>query len=238
VGLLCALEEQGYLSDPHRRRTPLIAGWSVAKTKRLGANGVKLLLFYHPRAGESTQAQELLVQAVAADCRCADVPFFLEPILYSPDPALKKGSPEFAVQRPRLAVEMVQRLGRLGPEVLKIEYPVDPAHQPNPAAWAEACAAVNAASPVPWTILSGGGSFEQFIQQLEVACRAGCAGFVGGRSIWQEAAALTGPAQTQFLQQTALPRVEALRQIAVAHAAPWFNRHNSAPVDEQWYHTY
>jgi len=68
VGLVCALEEQGYLGDPHGRRTPLIAGWSVAKTKRLGTNGIKLLLFYNPEAGEATAAQEGLVRAIAADC--------------------------------------------------------------------------------------------------------------------------------------------------------------------------
>lgn len=238
VGLLCAIEEQGYLSNPYSRRTPLIAGWSVEKTKRLGANGIKLLLFYHPDAGASTLAQEKLVQAIAADCRRADLPFFLEPILYSPDPAVKKDSPEFAAARPRLVVEMVRRLSRLGPDVMKIEYPVDVQLEPDPGAWAAACTRVNRAAAVPWTILSGGGSFDTFKQQLQVACRAGCSGFVCGRSIWQEAATLPEQPREQFLTGVAFRRVTELRQIAVDYAAPWPARFDLPPVDENWYQTY
>lgn len=238
VGLLCALEEQGYLSDPYQRRTPLIAGWSVTKTKRLGANGVKLLLFYHPDAGESTAAQEWLVRSIAAGCRRADLAFFLEPILYSTDPTVKKDSAGFAARRPGLIVEMTRRLSRLGADVLKIEYPVDVKYQPDPQLWANACAAVNEVSLVPWTVLSGGGHFESFKQQVQVACQAGCSGFVAGRSIWQEAATLAGQPRLDFLEQTAYHRLLELRQVAQQHGAPWQSRFDDAPVDEHWYQQY
>jgi tagatose 1,6-diphosphate aldolase len=238
VGLLCAVEEQGYLGNPHGRRTPLIAGWSVAKTKRLGANGIKLLLFYNPEAGRSTEAQEGLVRAVAVDCRREDLPFFLEPIIYPADPAMAKGSAEFAAQRPGLIIEMVRRLSRLGPDVMKIEFPVDVTHDLAPAAWAEACAAVNEASVLPWTILSGGGSFETFKAQVQVACQAGASGFVCGRSIWQEAATLSRQEQVDFLEGIARERVLALRQIAQEAATPWQKRFAVASVDEQWYKEY
>jgi tagatose 1,6-diphosphate aldolase len=238
VGLVCAVEEQGYLGDPHGRRTPLIAGWSVAKTKRLGANGIKLLLFYNPEAGAATAAQEGLVRALAADCRREDLPFFLEPIIYPADPALAKDSPEFAARRPGLIVEMVRRLSRLGPDVMKIEFPVDVAYEPDPAVWADACEAVNEASILPWTILSGGGSFETFKQQLQVACRADCSGFVCGRSIWQEAATLQGQARLDFLEGIARERVLELRQLAREQATPWQTRFAAAPIDEAWYKEY
>jgi tagatose-1,6-bisphosphate aldolase len=238
VGLVCAVEEQGYLGDPHARQTPLIAGWTVAKTKRLGANGIKLLLFYNPEAGEATVAQEGLVRALAADCRREDLPFFLEPIIYPAEPALAKGSPEFAAFRPGLIVEMVRRLSRLGPDVMKIEFPVDVTYDPDPAAWADACAAVNDASSLPWTILSGGGSFETFKQQVRVACQAGSSGFVCGRSIWQEAATLSGQARLDFLESRAYQRLVELRQIAQEQATPWQRRFAGAPVDEEWYKEY
>jgi tagatose 1,6-diphosphate aldolase len=238
IGLVCALEEQGYLGDPYGRRTPLIAGWSVAKTKRLGANGVKLLLFYNPEAGRSTEAQEWLVRTIAADCQRADLPFFLEPIIYPTDPAMEKGSPEFAALRPALIVEMVRRLSRLGPDVMKIEFPVDVTVETDPAVWRNACAEVNQSSQLPWTILSGGGSFETFKQQVQVACQAGCSGFVCGRSIWQEAATLTGQERPDFLEGIAYRRVLELRQIAQEQAAPWQTRFAGASVDEHWYQQY
>lgn len=238
VGLLCALEEQGYLSDPYQRRTPLIAGWNVAKTKRLGANGVKLLLFYHPEASESTEAQEGLVRSIAADCRRADLAFFLEPILYSIDPTVKKDSADFAARRPSLIVEMARRLSRLGPDVLKIEYPVDVKYEPDTQVWAKACAAVNEVSLAPWTVLSGGGNFESFKQQVQVACQAGCSGFVAGRSIWQEAATLSGQPRIDFLDQIAYQRLLELRQVAQQFGAPWQSRFDEAAVDEHWYQQY
>jgi tagatose 1,6-diphosphate aldolase len=238
VGLVCAVEEQGYLGDPHGRRTPLIAGWSVAKTKRLGANGIKLLLFYNPEAGEATAAQEGLVRALAADCRREDLPFFLEPIIYPADPTIEKGSAEFAARRRGLVVEMVRRLSRLGPDVMKIEFPVDVTYEPDPVVWRDACAVVNEASLLPWTILSGGGSFETFKQQVRVACQAGSSGFVCGRSIWQEAATLSGQARLDFLERRAYQRVVELRQLAQEQATPWQTRFAGATVDEAWYKEY
>jgi len=238
VGLVCALEEQGYLSDPYSRRTPLIAGWTVAKTKRLGADGVKLLLFYNPEAGESTAAQEWLVRSIAADCRRADLPFFLEPIIYSTNPAIEKSSPEFAAMRSGLIIEMVRSLSGLGPDVMKIEFPVDVKYQPDPAVWRDACAEVNQASQLPWTILSGGGTFETFKQQVQVACQAGCSGFVCGRSIWQEAATLQGQPRIDFLEGIAYQRVTELRQVAQEYGVPWQTRFADAPVDEHWYQQY
>ena len=238
VGLLCAVEEQGYLGDPHQRQTPLITGWSVAKTKRLGANGVKLLLFYNPQACASTEAQEALVRSVAADCRAADLPFFLEPIIYPTDPAVEKYSPAFATMRPGLIIEMVRRLSRFGPDVMKIEFPVDVSYNSDPAAWRDACVEVNQASQLPWTILSGGGSFETFKEQLRIACQAGCSGFVCGRSIWQEAVTLRGQARLNFLAGAAYERVLELRQIAEEAASPWQTRLTAASVDEQWYQQY
>ena len=238
IGLLCAVEEQGYLGDPHQRQTSLIAGWSVAKTKRLGANGIKLLLFYNPEAGPSTEAQEELVRRIAADCRRVDLPFFLEPIIYPTDSAIEKNSPEFAVQRPRLIVEMVRRLSCLGPDVMKIEFPVDVSYENDRAVWHDACAEVNQASQLPWTILSGGGSFEIFKQQLRVACQAGCSGFVCGRSIWQEAAILHGQARRDFLKGLAYQRILDLRRIAEEEASPWQARLAVPSVNEQWYQQY
>jgi tagatose-1,6-bisphosphate aldolase len=238
VGVMGALEEQGYLSDPYHRQTPLLTGWSVAKAKRLGVNGVKLLLFYHPEAGAATETQDRLVCSIAADCERYEMPFFLEPISYSINPEIKKDSPEFAAERRRIIINTVRRLSPLGPDVMKVEFPLDARYDGDPGVWAEACAELTEASPVPWTLLSAGESFETFKQQLGVACRAGCSGFVGGRSIWQEAARLAGAAQADFLTNTARRRFLELQQVALAEGTPWTQRFVPGRVDEHWFQQY
>ncbi|MCL4295539.1 MAG: tagatose 1,6-diphosphate aldolase [Anaerolineae bacterium] len=238
VGVMAALEEQGYLSDPYHRQTPLLAGWSVAKAKRLGVNGVKLLLFYHPEAGAAAEAQDRLVRSVAADCERSEMPFFLEPISYSINPEIKKDSPEFAAQRRRIIVDTARRLSPLGPDVMKVEFPLDARYESDQGIWAEACAELTEASVVPWTLLSAGESFETFKQQLQVACRAGCSGFVGGRSIWQEAARLTGTAQADFLSSTARHRFVELHQIALVEGTSWTQHFIPEQVGEYWFQQY
>lgn len=235
TGLLCALEEQGYLGDPFKRRTPMLAGWSVEKARRLGANGVKLLLFYHPDAGAATEEQEQLVAAVAADCSRYEVPLFLEPITYSPDPDIPKGSPQFAPLRRQIIVESVRRLGAIGPDVLKVEFPVDVRYETDQAIWAEACAELNEASRVPWTLLSAGDPFETFKKELRVACQAGCSGFVGGRAIWQEAVQLSGEERANFLANVARRRLAELTEIGVECGLPWSSRYSVSQVGEHWF---
>jgi hypothetical protein len=57
----------GDYADPVDRRGRLLAGWSVAQIKRIGAAAVKLFFYYHPEAGEAAQAQEALVAEVVDD---------------------------------------------------------------------------------------------------------------------------------------------------------------------------
>src|SRR5690606_33000593 len=64
AGLLLALEQSGYDGDPTARRTQLLTQWSVAHTAKAGANGVKLLVYYHPDAPNYAD-QEAVVAEVA-----------------------------------------------------------------------------------------------------------------------------------------------------------------------------
>jgi tagatose 1,6-diphosphate aldolase len=238
VGLLCAIEEQGYVGDVYSRRTQIITGWSVEKAKRLGANGIKLLPYYHPDAGEASEAQERLVRSIAADCRRYEIPLFLEPIAYSIDPAFPKGSSQFASVRRRIVVETVRRLSAMGPDIMKVEFPIDAHYETDQALWAEACAELNEVSPVPWALLSAGVPFETFKKQLQVACRAGCSGFVAGRAIWQEAARLPEDERANFLSTTARQRLTELNQIALELGVPWSKRYSETRVDQGWFSQY
>src|SRR5688572_18320047 len=92
TGLLVALEDQGYLGDPNNRETASLSDWSVEKARRLGATGVKVLLFYHPDSGAAAEKQEHYTQAIIADCQRYELPLFLEPISYPLSPEIKKNS--------------------------------------------------------------------------------------------------------------------------------------------------
>src|SRR5258708_9301276 len=48
VGLIVAMEATGYSGNPVERNSRLLGGWSVAKAKKLGANIVNMLVYYHP----------------------------------------------------------------------------------------------------------------------------------------------------------------------------------------------
>ncbi len=238
VGLVVAWEEQGYLQEPHGRQTTLLAGWGAEKARRLGASAVKLLLFYHPDAGPVAARQERLVAAVLAECRRYDLPLLLEPIAYPLQPGVSKDDPRFARERRRIVIESARRLAALGPDVLKLEFPVDVKHDPDPNTWAEACAELDAATSVPWVLLSAGEPFETFCRQLTVACQASCSGFAAGRSLWGEAASRSAAEREAFLATTARERLRRLVHIVRTQAHPWHERYAVLMPDEHWYQTY
>lgn len=237
VGFIAALEAQGYLGDPTARQTSLLDGWSVEKAKRLGASGIKLLVLYRPDSA-AADAQDQTISAVVADCARYDIPLFLEPLAYSTGPAGTTDDAAFAKERRTIVVETVRRLGALGPDVLKVQFPVDTRHEPDRAAWADACAELDAASPVPWALLSGGDPYELFLAQVEVACRAGASGFMVGRALWGEVVTAPAAERERLVETVVLPRFRALAETARVHGSDWASKTRLPAPDETWYATY
>jgi len=101
TGLMVAIDETGYSGGASARLTTILKDWSVEKAKRMGCDAVKLLIYYHPDAGEITEKQDTLVRQVAETCAELDIAFFLEPVSYSINPDVQKSSADFAAQRPR-----------------------------------------------------------------------------------------------------------------------------------------
>jgi len=238
AGYLCALEAQGYAGEPTARETTLLNGWSVEKAKRIGASAIKLLVYYHPDAGDAALAQEQTIRGVVADCARHDIPLFLEPLYYSPDPSVSVKSEGFAAQRRQIVTETVRRLGALQPDVLKIQFPLDAALNPDRAEWVDACQELNDISPVPWAILSGGDPFESFKAQVEVACQAGCSGFMAGRALWGEVIHAEPSQRAEIARKVALPRFQQLAEIVDAHGHDWAKKHTLPDIDDNWYLTY
>jgi tagatose 1,6-diphosphate aldolase len=238
VGFLCALEAQGYAGEATARETTLLNGWSVEKAVRLGASAIKLLIYYHPDAGRAAELQEETVRGVIADCARYDIPLFLEPLYYSPDPNVPVNSEAFAATRRRTVIETVRRLGALGPDVLKIQFPLDTSRETDPRVWADACAELDDASPVPWAILSGGDPFEAFKGQVEAACKAGCSGFMAGRALWKAVIHAAPADRDRIAREVALPRLQELAAVVDAHGHDWARKHTLPDTDADWYRTY
>ncbi|HEX6385021.1 MAG TPA: tagatose-bisphosphate aldolase, partial [Anaerolineae bacterium] len=143
-------------------------------------------------------------------------------------------------ERQTVVVETARRLTPLGVDVLKAEFPLGVAAEPDEAVWAEACAQLSAASVVPWVLLSAGVTFEQFERQTAVACQNGASGVLAGRAVWQEAADLTPPDRIAFLRMAAAERMQRLARIISAFGRPWTEFHPDLreSVGENWYQQY
>jgi tagatose 1,6-diphosphate aldolase len=216
TAFIVALEAQGYLGNPHERVTSLLDGWSVERAKRLGASGVKLLLPYRPDSA-AADAQDALVSDVVAECARFEIPLFLEPIGYRIEGE--------APQRDRrwIVCESVRRLGALGPDILKIPFPEDTSRV-DLAAWRDACVELDAACPVPWTLLSGGDDIDSFATQVEVACHAGSSGFLVGRALWASVIVGDAPTRRAAIDDHVVTGFARLARIATSLGRSWVDR--------------
>jgi tagatose 1,6-diphosphate aldolase len=233
-GLLVALEASGYTGQATARHSQVLTGWSVEKTRSMGASAVKLLVYYHPEASTTGEIEDLVCQ-VSRSCQAADLPLFLETLSYSTDPRSKKLS---SAEKRRVVIETARRLTPLGAEVLKAEFPLDIQAEGDEKEWRKACEELSVASTIPWVLLSASVSFETFLRQVSVACLAGASGVAVGRAVWQEATSLSGEARGSFLRDVAGPRMQRITDLCEALARPWMEFFEMPQPGDRWYMDY
>ena len=237
TGLLVAIEATGSEGPSTDRVSRVLDGWSVAQAKRMGADAAKLLIYYHPDAPGAAH-QERLVAEVAEACVAADLALFVEPLGFSLDP----GTPKLiGAERRRVVIETARRLSRLGGDVLKAEFPYDPGVV-DEGLWAEACAELDAASVLPWVLLSGGVDDATFERQVRVACQAGASGVLVGRSVWAPSATMAPAERDAWLATEGRARLARLAGLVGAEGRPWDARVSpltDVPTPtEGWYRDY
>ncbi len=230
TGLIVALDT-GSTGDPLNRTTRLVENWSVEKTVRMGASGAKMLLYYHPQAPEADE-REMLVQKVAHDCAQYDIPFFLEPLSCASDDSNKPLPPE---QRREVVIETARRLVPLGADILKAEFPVDVSIEPDENIWRDACEELTRTSQVPWVLLSAGVSYDTFLKQVRVACRAGASGVMAGRAVWKEAVTLDSEKRNNFLKNVGYERMRRLQSLCEELGRPFTEVYNAPEPSYDWY---
>lgn len=243
AGLLVSMEATGYSTQAEGRITELLQGWNAAKIRRMGGAAGKLLLYYRPDIEELAAKQRDVVREAAAECEQADLTFLVEPKTYAIGDEV--GNPGLLADRlPRLVIDTAREITELDIDVLKAEFPADMDHEKDEGKLLDVCRQLDEASRVPWVVLSAGVSYDVFAKQVEIACRAGASGFLGGRAIWQEAIGI--PDKTErlnYLRTTVADRMKRLAEIANEYGTPWHMR-TGAPVSaasqlaEKWYKAY
>jgi len=203
VGFFAALESQGYLDDPGAGPTTVLEGWSVAAAAASGASCAKVLLPFHPDHPLAVEQERVAVDLLA-ESHEVGIPLVMEPLFFG------LASPE---DRLRVVLETAERFAALGPDLLKLPFPVDPLVVTDRAAWLDSCRQVTARCSMPWALLSGGGDFDLFLDQIRVSTEAGCSGFMVGRALWGEWALADEANRPSVIAETVLPRWERLRAI-------------------------
>jgi tagatose-1,6-bisphosphate aldolase len=231
VGLVVAVESTGYTGDATARHAQVIPGWNVEKAKRMGANAIKLLVYYHPDSPTAKEIEDF-TSNIAAECQKHDLVLMLEPLSYSLDESKKLSSEE----KRYVVVETAKRLTPLGADILKAEFPLAETGS-DPSVWKEACEAISSASVTPWILLSAAVEYDVFLSQVTVACNAGASGIAVGRAVWKEAVTMSGDERMKFLRTTAKYRISRLTSLCHALAKPFTDFYTAeAPFD--WYKTY
>jgi tagatose 1,6-diphosphate aldolase len=234
TGLIVALEASGFTGSKENRVSQLLPGWSVAKAARLGADAVRLLVYYHPEA-DSAPSIESLIDSVAHECEVVDLPLFLAAVTYSVNPTL----PLTPLQYREAILETARILTSIkGVDVYMSEFPAVVTGHPDLVEWESACAGLSHASRVPWLLLSSAADFDVFLRMTEIACRQGASGAAAGRAAWQDAAGLRGEKRKTFLHKTCRSRLSQLTMTCDSAAVSWMEFYAAPQLPGNWYNDY
>lgn len=195
-GLSLTLEDHVFRETMAGRVSAKVAHWSVTKIKRVGADGVTVLLWYRPDGDPSVcRHQEEFVARVGSACVKNDICFVLEPLVYplaSDATKPKEGDP--VARHAKRVIDNVKIFSdpRFGVDMFNLESPVPAAMLPEfgTAASREAQRwfdALGQAVHVPWVMMSAGAGMAEFLRIVQYAYHAGASGYLCGRAIWLDA---------------------------------------------------
>ena len=243
AGILLAQEESGYEQVGTERRSTLVKGWSVAKTRQCGADAAKIVIYYNPDCSEETlRYQHDFVRRMGEECEKHDMTFVFEPVSYPTDGG-DADRAEYASAKPGIVRRTVEEFSK--PEykvdLLKLEFPADLKYT-NEYAKAvfdekertpvytladvkEFLRAVDRAATHPWVILSAGVDIREFVEQVKLAVFAGASGFLCGRAIWKKALGLYPDmdAVFSFLRSEGAQNFKNANAEVLSKALPWFD---------------
>ena len=250
AGLLMAYEKTGYDSATPGRLPDLLDVWSVRRLKEVGADCLKILLYYTPFDPKPVNdLKQAWVERIGDECRANDIPFFLEFVGY--EEGADEKSLEYAKKKPAIVTGAMAEFtkDRYGVDVMKVEIPINmkyvegsKASGGGPAAYSRKEAAqwfLEAAkvSTKPFIYLSAGVSNAEFTEGLELAAESGVnySGVLCGRATWKDGISVYakdgGAAFKQWLETKGVENIMNVND-AIKPAHPWFEFYGAKSADE------
>ena len=126
-GLIVAYEKTGYDATTEGRLPDLLPNWSAKRIKELGADAVKVLIYYDvDDKPEINDIKQAWVERVGSECLAEDIPYFLEILTYDTK-CTSVVDADYAKVKPHKVNEAMKLFSepRYNVDVLKVEVPVN-----------------------------------------------------------------------------------------------------------------
>lgn len=235
-GLIMAYEVTGYDTTTTTRYPDLILDQSVLRLKELGADAIKILLYYDVDHEDSVNdIKKAFVERIGAECKAHDLPFFLEIVSF--DHTMKdEKSKEYAKVKPRKVNGAIKAFAdpRYNIDVLKLEVPVNMNYVEG---YGEEVVYTQEEAKqyfkeqsdlcnVPFIFLSAGVTNQLFIDTLYFAKESGSKfnGVLCGRATWAGGVAEYVESEEQgkkWLETVGKDNIENLNKALLETATPW-----------------
>lgn len=236
AGLILAYEQTGYDKSVVGRLPRLVEGLSVKQLKEMGADGIKLLIYYDvDEPDDINNVKKDLVQQVGQETVEENIPFLLEILTYDDQIGDVKGG-SFAKVRPHKVIEAMKAFSdeKYNVDVLKVETPVNMNYVEGFAeeyvfSKDEAASYFKeqeTATSIPYIYLSGGLTSQQFKDTLVFAHESGAHfnGVLCGRATWQGGTVVLKEqgqeAAKEWLNSEGIHNLETLNNIIQKTATP------------------
>lgn len=236
AGLILAYEQTGYDKSVVGRLPRLVEGLSVKQLKEMGADGIKLLIYYDvDEPDDINNVKKDLVQQVGQETVEENISFLLEILTYDDQIGDEKGQ-SYAKVRPHKVIEAMKAFSdeKYNVDVLKVETPVNMNYVEGFAedyvfSKEEAASYFkeqDSATSIPYIYLSGGLTSQQFKDTLVFAHESGAHfnGVLCGRATWQGGTVVLKEqgqeAAKEWLNSEGIHNLETLNNIIQKTATP------------------
>jgi tagatose 1,6-diphosphate aldolase len=239
AGLLLAYEESGYDNTKEGRLPDLLPHLSVKRIKDMGADAVKILIYYSPfDKPDVNDIKHAFIERIGAECEYYEIPFFCEFVGYDPAGGDEKGL-EYAKKKPEVVMGAMREFGKpqYKVDILKVEVPTNAEFVEGSSVFKgqaaqthkEALDLYRKAADIaekPFIYLSAGVSNAVFVENLNLAAEAGTAysGVLCGRATWKDGIPVYAKqgikALEDWLADEGLKNINAVNE-AIKPAKPW-----------------
>ena len=240
AGLIMSYEQTGYDEYEEGRLPRLIDFVSGLRIKELGANAVKVLLYYDIDEDEKiNDIKKAWVERVGFECQALGLPYFLEIVNYDASIDDAKGV-EYSKLRPKKVIESMKVFDdpRYKVDVLKVEAPVNMNYVEGFADGEMLHSRKEAlgyfkeqsdATSIPFIFLSGGVSADLFKETLKFAKEAGSTfnGVLCGRATWRGSVEEFGKSEkdaSKWLQSEGKDNIVTLNEVIKDTATSVFDK--------------